>query len=629
MKAVADLEFADKLAALQKCHKRLAEAATWQHPEAPTEVAAQHPEARQRIHVSLAESAHRLQAHAEQRVETKAHISWCTVVTHLQEKQARMCGAQSGASLIEVCKSDLINIIIAHVLVDNPDQHTAAVNSTCQTFHSILHQNPTFACIIRRNTRQRKQKLDKMWSAKDAAEFALFCTCTLYPDTLEHPASEYCPNGASAMAPSLWPNGVCDMKAAGYAWPQKKYHFLVHIFKAMQAWADGQFYTARWQRVCDQLLGTDDHLALLVSDTADVCQALQASDSMHQHWSAVKVLVQHISICGKRVGADGWYSERFKKLLLYIAFSPPVLGLPLIALRADFGGPVPWTVAALPLLGLPLLIFAWQIQVMVYSINHTNAVRSLRAMDYESEVPKMRQGVEIVQSCCVWSFWSLCTMIAVLLLTLRGDGWLTCWSITTACAVNFVPLLGVVLYSILLLIERYAYPGCGGVDQTRCWGQGLFRLNQAMAIKVGTVVVQAVSVMCIAMLVEGVIPPTTAGATLAFLPVWAIAAAMVVVAGVYVFETLKEASAVRSCEPVTPWGGDCQFGCKLVGGAVAFCSGVLWLIVTVHALQCNAAGRPQDQLIVQMGTPFELSYLMIVAVPSLGSGVWCVVLNQR
>ena len=218
-------------------------------------------------------------------------------------------------------------------------------------------------------------------------------------------------------------------------------------------------------------------------------------------------------------------------------------------------------------------------------------------------------------------------MMAVLLLTLRGDGWIICWSITTACAVNFVPLLGVVLYSILLLMERSAYPGCGGVDQTRCWGQGLFRLNRAMAIKVGTIVVQAVSVMSIAMLVEGVIPQTTTGATLAFLPVWAIAAAMVVVAGVCALETLKQTSQIRSFEG-TPWG-DCQFGCKLVGGAVAFCSGVLWLTVTVHALQCNAAGRPQDQLIVQMGTPFELSYLMIVAAPSIGSGVWCVVFNRR
>ena len=604
------------------------EAVDLQPAEAPTGVAAQHPEARQRIHVSLAEAAHRLQAHAEQQVETRAHTGGAGK-KHLLEKQARVC-AQSNASLVEVCKSDLINIVIAHVLVDNPDQHSAAVNSTCQIFHSTLHQNPTFACVIRRDTRQRKQKLDKMWSAKDAAEFALFCTCTMFPDTLEHPASGDCPEGASVMAASLWPNGVCAMKAAGYTWYHKKYHFLVPVFKAMQAWSDGQFYAARWQRVCQQLLGaTDDHLALLVSDTADICQALQASDSMQQHWSAVKVLVQHISVCGKQIGGDVWYSERFNNLLLYIAFSPLVIGLPLIALRADFGGPVPWTVAALPLLVLPLTIFAWQIQVIFYSINHTNAVRSLRAMNYDREVPKIRQGVDLVQSCFMWTLWSLCTIIAVLLLTLRGDGWITRWSITTACAVNFVPLLGVVLYSILLLIERSAYPGCGGVDQTRCWGQGLFRLNRAMAIKVGTIVVQAVSVICIAMLFEGVIPQTTIGATLAFLPVWAIAAAMVVVAGVCALETLKQASQIRSFEG-TPWG-DCQFGCKLVGGAVAFCSGVLWLTVTVHALQCNAAGRPQDQLIVQIGAGFELSYLMIVAAlaPSIGSGVWCVVFNRR
>ena len=134
---------------------------------------------------------------------------------------------------------------------------------------------------------------------------------------------------------------------------------------------------------------------------------------------------------------------------------------------------------------------------------------------------------------------------------------------------------------------------------------------------------------------------TTTGATLAFLPVWAVAAGMVVVAGQCGLEAASRARKARSNDPPTStgleppcfervanlFGGTAYLG-QVVGGAVALLAGILWLAITVHALQCNASGRPQDQLIVQMGAPFELSYLMLVAVPVLASCVWCVLVQM-
>merc|ERR1711865_1258215 len=90
---------------------------------------------------------------------------------------------------------------------------------------------------------------------------------------------------------------------------------------------------------------------------------------------------------------------------------------------------------------------------------------------------------------------------------------------------------------------------------------------------------------------------------------------------IYSMKLVKEANRVR-------YVGNLLFGCRLVGLAIAFVLGILWLAVTVHALQCNAAGRQQDQLIVQMGAPFQLSYLMIVAVPVVASTVWLVMIHM-
>ena len=140
---------------------------------------------------------------------------------------------------------------------------------------------------------------------------------------------------------------------------------------------------------------------------------------------------------------------------------------------------------------------------------------------------------------------------------------------------------------------------------------------------------QAVSVLCIGMLVEGIIPQTTTGASLAFLPVWGVAAGMVVGAGIGGCKIVKQANHIRFAQSRPQVQANLLFGCKLVGGAVAFVLGVLWLAVTVHALQCNAAGRQHDQLIVQMGAPFQLSYLMIVAVPVGASAVWLVMIHMN
>ena len=200
---------------------------------------------------------------------------------------------------------------------------------------------------------------------------------------------------------------------------------------------------------------------------------------------------------------------------------------------------------------------------------------------------------------------------------------------STACAVNFVPLVGILLYSILLLIERRElyYDYTREYYPKKCWGQGLVRFNGGLAVKTGIIMTQAVSVLCIGMLVEGIIPQTTTGASLAFLPVWGVAAGMVIGAGIGGYKTLRK---IRLSQGLArPMRANLLFGCKLFGGAVAFMSGILWLAVTVHALQCNAAGRPHDQLIVQMGAPFQLSYLMIVAVPVGASAVWLVMIHMN
>ena len=196
----------------------------------------------------------------------------------------------------------------------------------------------------------------------------------------------------------------------------------------------------------------------------------------------------------------------------------------------------------------PVLVLEYQSRVLWNYWNYLASVRSVRALGYSGILWGLNKGVVRIQAAFIWTPWAMCTIMFIRSLAMAAGDLLPLDSFTASCSICAVPLVGVVLYTCTLWYERRMHPvSCekelmrrrtNGWSADPAWGEALFTFDTQMCLFSGVVLWQAVTILCLGMFLDGIIPNTERGVWLSFSPVWLAVAALVLAGGCHSFVAL-------------------------------------------------------------------------------------------
>eukprot|EP00656_Telonema_subtile_P017463 TRINITY_DN19364_c0_g1_i1.p1 TRINITY_DN19364_c0_g1~~TRINITY_DN19364_c0_g1_i1.p1 ORF type:complete len:353 (+),score=38.09 TRINITY_DN19364_c0_g1_i1:139-1197(+) len=304
---------------------------------------------------------------------------------------------------------------------------------------------------------------------------------------------------------------------------------------------------------------------------------------------------------------------------LCIAVTSLALGMICLAVKADLmktmSRQCPWVVAVLPLTVYPLLCICWLSTVCASYARHLCTVRNLRTrLNFMGRTPGFGDGREMVQCLFVWLPWSIAALCTPVLLAVRGDGALRSFSVSQICLVNLLPFVGVALFLMCLAYERVAYADTYRPDDGRvrvAWGEGLFILNKSLLGKVLVCAWYALASILLALLVDGIVPRTLGYSHLAFIPIW-----LVVLAALVVLANSVIQGAFDACQRDGARGACLRCVLRGVLSGSLWTVGAVWVIYCVDALRAKASGVAHGQLGLEtIGVDLSMTYLTIVALP--------------